>query len=137
MKSIVLLLVSATTLFGQTSPWPFPPRAATSPVPAVTPGGDELLRVAFWNIRWFPGGRPNAYKGEEVKQIRAVHEDIPKLAADVIGFDEVGVWPSADLAVKPLPGFKVDVCSNFPPREGQTETQQVAIVSRLQPMSAW
>ena len=30
-----------------------------------------------------------------------------------------------------------DVCSTFPPREGQNETQQVAIVSRLQPISAW
>ena len=39
--------------------------------------------------------------------------------------------------MQPLPGFKVDVCSNFPPREGQTEAQQVAITSRLQPMSAW
>src|SRR5205085_8240424 len=44
---------------------------------------------------------------------------------------------NAALAVKPLNGFKVDVCSNFPPREGQTETQNVAIVSRLEPMSAW
>jgi endonuclease/exonuclease/phosphatase (EEP) superfamily protein YafD len=39
--------------------------------------------------------------------------------------------------VQPLLGFKVDVCSNFPPREGQTDAQQVAITSRLQPMSAW
>ena len=46
-------------------------------------------------------------------------------------------WPSAELAVKPLSGFKVDVCSTFPPREGQNETQQVAIVSRLEPISAW
>jgi endonuclease/exonuclease/phosphatase family metal-dependent hydrolase len=31
----------------------------------------------------------------------------------------------------------VDVCSNFPPREGQDVGQQVAIASRLQPLSAW
>ena len=41
------------------------------------------------------------------------------------------------LAIKPLNGFKVDVCSDFPPREGQKEAQQVAITSRLQPLSAW
>jgi len=41
------------------------------------------------------------------------------------------------LAVEALPGFKVDVCSSFPPREGQNEAQQVAITSRLQPLSAW
>jgi endonuclease/exonuclease/phosphatase family metal-dependent hydrolase len=41
------------------------------------------------------------------------------------------------VAVKPLAGFKVDVCSKFPAREGQVEAQQVAITSRLQPLSAW
>jgi endonuclease/exonuclease/phosphatase family metal-dependent hydrolase len=39
--------------------------------------------------------------------------------------------------VQPLAGFHVDVCSTFPPRDGQTDTQQVAITSRLQPMCAW
>ena len=123
----------AATLLAQSSPWPFPPRSSA---PATNAAG-SVLRVAFWNIKWFPGGRPNAYKGEEVRQTTAVHLDIPKLAADVIGFEEVRDWASAALAVVPLPGFKVDVCSNFPPREGQTDTQQVAIVSRLQPLSAW
>ncbi|MFN2475073.1 MAG: endonuclease/exonuclease/phosphatase family protein [Chthoniobacterales bacterium] len=93
--------------------------------------------AAFWNIRWFPGGRPNASRVEQSRQIRSVQSDILKLNADVIGFEEVRDWESAALAVQPLRGFKVDVCSTFPPREGQVETQQVAIVSRLQPISAW
>jgi len=33
--------------------------------------------------------------------------------------------------------MKVDLCANFPPREGQTDTQEVAIASRFQPLSAW
>ncbi len=98
---------------------------------------DNAVRAAFWNIKWFPGGRPNAYRAEETKQIDSVQHDITKLSADIIGFEEVRSWDAAALAVKPLPGFKVDVCANFPPREGQTETQQVAITSRLEPMSAW
>lgn len=98
---------------------------------------DNALRAAFWNIKWFPGGRPNAYRAEETRQIDSVQQDITKLNADVIGFEEVRSWDAAAVAVKPLPGFKVDVCANFPPREGQTETQQVAITSRLEPMSAW
>ncbi|MDQ6626168.1 MAG: endonuclease/exonuclease/phosphatase family protein [Verrucomicrobiota bacterium] len=93
--------------------------------------------AAFWNIRWFPGGRPNATRAEQLRQIRSVQTDIVKLNADVIGFEEVRDWASAALAVEPLRGFKVDVCSTFPPREGQIETQQVAIVSRLEPISAW
>ncbi len=99
--------------------------------------GANAFSVAFWNVKWFPGGRPNAYRGEEVRQTRAVHADIAKLGADVIGFEEVRDWDSAALAVEPLLGFKVDVCSTFPPREGQDVSQQVAIVSRLQPISAW
>ena len=110
---------------------------AWSAVPASNAKLNGSFRTAFWNIKWFPGGRPNAYKGEETKQIRALHRDIARLAADVIGFEEVRDWPSAQLAVQPLPGFKVDVCSNFPPREGQDVGQQLAIVSRLEPMSAW
>ena len=101
------------------------------------PAEHSSVSVAFWNIKWFPGGRPNAYKGEEVRQVRAVHNDVTKLGADIIGFEEVRDWDGAALAVKPLPGYKVDVCSHFPPRDGQTTSQQVAIVSRLEPMSAW
>ena len=95
------------------------------------------VKAAFWNIAWFPGKRPNAYKGEQVRQTRSVHADIRRLDADVIGLAEMRDFESASLAVQPLTGFKVDVCSNFPPREGQAEAQQVAIASRLQPMSAW
>lgn len=130
----LLPVLLAATLLGQTSPWPFPSHTA-SPVPAAN--ASSSLTIAFWNIRWFPGGRPNAYPAEENRQIRSVHQDVIKLNADVIGFEEVRDWPSAELAVKPLSGFKVDVCSNFPPREGQNETQQVAIASRLEPISAW
>jgi endonuclease/exonuclease/phosphatase (EEP) superfamily protein YafD len=126
-----LISLGAVLLVAQTSP-----TVSALPTPNSTASG-RSISAAFWNIKWFPGGRPNAYKGEEVRQIRAVHADITKLNADVIGFEEVRDWNSAALAVRPLPGFKVDVCSTFPPREGQTDTQQVAIVSRLEPMSAW
>ncbi|MGI8437601.1 MAG: hypothetical protein ACR2NX_11965 [Chthoniobacterales bacterium] len=65
-------------------------------------GGQEEIgqrvRAAFWNIKWFPGGRPKAYQGEEVRQIRAVQTDIVRLAADVIGFEEVRDWKSAAIA---------------------------------------
>jgi endonuclease/exonuclease/phosphatase family metal-dependent hydrolase len=88
-------------------------------------------------VQWFPGRRPNASRGEENRQIRAVHTDLAQLNSDIVAFEEVRDYEHAALTVKPLPGFKVDVCSNFPPREGQNEAQQVAITSRLQPLSAW
>lgn len=95
------------------------------------------IAVAFWNVKWFPGGRPNASRAEEMRQTRSVQAEITQVHADVLGLEEVRDWDNAALAVQPLEGFKVDVCSNFPPREGQDVGQQVAITSRLEPMSAW
>jgi endonuclease/exonuclease/phosphatase (EEP) superfamily protein YafD len=131
LAAIAAVLV--TTLYAETSPWPFPPRPGTaqqaSPARSIT--------VAFWNIQWFPGRRPNATRADENRQINAVQSDIRQLNADIIGLEEVRDFARAGLAVAPLPGFKADVCANFPPREGQTEAQQVAVASRLQPLSAW
>lgn len=106
---------------------------------AQTPSASSpsQLTVTFWNVQWFPGRRPNASRGEENRQIRAVHADLTQLDSDIVALEEVRDWNYAALAVKPFPGFKVDVCSTFPPREGQKEAQQVAITSRLQPISAW
>jgi len=95
------------------------------------------VRVAFWNIQWFPGRHPNASTVAEQQQITAVQRDMRTIDADVIGIEEARDFSKASLAVASLPGFKVDVCSNFPPREDQNVAQQVAIASRLTPISAW
>ncbi|HEV2805196.1 MAG TPA: endonuclease/exonuclease/phosphatase family protein [Chthoniobacterales bacterium] len=110
-----------------------PSSDAETPSPSPTP----TLTVTFWNVQWFPGRRPNASAAEEKRQINAVHADLAQLSSDIIALEEVRDSEHAGAAVKPLAGFKVDVCSNFPPREGQNEAQQVAITSRLQPLSAW
>lgn len=130
---IVAATVSVTALHAQTSPWPFPVRPGSPPQSANV----RSVTVAFWNIQWFPGRRPKASRGEEYRQINAVHSDLAQLNADVIGMEEVRDFARAGIAVAKLPGFKIDVCANFPSREGQAEAQQVAIASRLQPLSAW
>src|SRR3954467_12682374 len=79
------------------------------------------VTATFWNVQWFPGRRPNASRSEENRQILAVHSDLGQLNSDVLGLEEVRDWEHAVLAVKPLSGFKVDVISNFPPREGQNQ----------------
>lgn len=110
--------------------------APDTPVGAQPPSSTTIT-ASFWNIQWFPGRRPNASRAEENRQIRAVHRDMAQLAPDVLGLEEVRDSEQASLAIKPLRGFKVDVCSNFPPRQDEKETQQIAIASRLQPISAW
>jgi len=110
--------------------------APETQVAAQSPSSAPIT-ATFWNVQWFPGRRPNASRAEENRQVRAVHADLAQLNSDLIALEEVRDFEHAALAVKPLSKFKVDVCSNFPPREGQKEAQQVAITSRLQPISAW
>jgi endonuclease/exonuclease/phosphatase family metal-dependent hydrolase len=105
------------------------------PIPA--PQSTTSITATFWNVQWFPGRRPNASRWEEDRQVRSLHLDMAQINSDLVALEEVRNFEQAAVAVKPLPGFKVDVCSNFPAREGQVEAQQVAITSRLQPLSAW
>ena len=97
----------------------------------------QVVRVAFWNIQWFPGRHPFATASSERAQTASVHRDMRKIDVDVLGMEEVRDFSKATIAIAPLTGMKVDVVSNFPPREGQDVGQQVAIASRLQPLSAW
>jgi endonuclease/exonuclease/phosphatase (EEP) superfamily protein YafD len=129
LRRLLSVALLAGTLSAQTtpSPSPSPPSANSS----------TTITAAFWNIQWFPGRRPNASRAEENRQIRAVHRDIAQLTPDVLAMEEVRDSEHASLAIQTLRGFKVDVCSNFPAREGQREAQQIAIASRLQPISAW
>ncbi|MEY2518348.1 MAG: vancomycin resistance protein VanJ [Verrucomicrobiota bacterium] len=124
LPRILALILGAATLVAE-------------PTPSLLPSSSSTIAVTFWNVQWFPGRRPNASRAEEDRQVRAVHGDLARVAPDLIGLEEVRDSEHAALAVRPLSGFKVDVCSNFPAREGQKEAQQVAIASRLQPVSAW
>lgn len=125
------LTLSVLATVGTVRAEPTPPAAISANATAAS------VRVTFWNIQWFPGRRPHASRAEEARQTEAVHADLAQLPSDVLGMEEVRDWRHAALAVEPLRDFKIDVCSNFPPRAGQTDAQQVAIASRLTPMSAW
>src|SRR5437763_3845504 len=71
-KSIVIFFLLVCSEFsGAEENVPLPPSPAANHV-----------RVAFWNIQWFPGHHPNASPEEEQRQIRAVQRDIGSLAAD-------------------------------------------------------
>ena len=128
LARLLSLTLIAGTLCAETTPAPSP----SSPFANAS----TTITAAFWNIQWFPGRRPNASRHEENRQIRAVHRDLGQLNADIIGLEEVRDFEHASVAIEPLSTFKIDVCSNFPPREGQQEGQQIAIASRLQPISA-
>ena len=118
----------------------FPMGPLPAQIPSPTPTASSSftsITAAFWNVQWFPGRRPNATRTEETRQIRSVQHDVAQLAPDVLALEEIRDAENAQLAIRPLTGFKVDVCSNFPIREGQTDSQQIAITSRLRPIAAW
>ncbi|HVF73127.1 MAG TPA: endonuclease/exonuclease/phosphatase family protein [Chthoniobacterales bacterium] len=121
-RTLLAVLCAASVFSAQ-------PAFAETPAPQIT--------ATFWNIQWFPGRRPNASRGDEARQIRSVHSDLAQLRSDIVAFEEVRDWENAVVAARPLAGFKVDVISNFPPREGQNEAQQVVITSRLETIAAW
>lgn len=129
LAPLFLIALFATSLCAATNPTPSPAQPTSTSAHTIT--------ATFWNIQWFPGRRPNASRSEENRQIRAVHRDLAQLNPDIIGLEEVRDWHYAAVAIQPFDKFKVDVCSDFPPREGQQEGQQIAIASRLQPISAW
>jgi endonuclease/exonuclease/phosphatase (EEP) superfamily protein YafD len=122
-----IVLVALLAISGSSS--------AQTSSPSVT--SPPTVRLAFWNIQWFPGRHPNASLASERSQIASVHRDMRWINADVIGMEEVRDFDKASIAISPVAGFKVDVVSDFPPREGQDVGQQVAIASRFPPLSAW
>ncbi len=67
-------LVTARHLSAQNSSPPSPPSA-------------PVVRVAFWNIQWFPGRHPNASTVAEQRQIAAVQRDMR-----AIDFTPISAW---------------------------------------------
>lgn len=97
----------------------------------------EPVRVAFWNIEWFPGKRPEPTQWEENDHVPLVQQEIKTLAPDILGMVEIRDEPSAARAVSVIDEMKVDVCSRFLSDDGTVGMQQLAIASRLNPVSAW
>src|SRR5437879_13709825 len=90
----------------------------------------QTVRVAFWNIQWFPGRHPNASVASERAQIASVHRDIRRINADVLGMEEVRDYDNATIAVSPLTRFTVDVVSDVPQRERRDVGKQVKCAMR-------
>lgn len=95
------------------------------------------LRVAFWNLEWFPGTRPNPTTAESVAQITATIPAMPRLDADIIGLQEVLNGEAAAIALVKTPGTDVQVASEFLDDDGAKTAQQLIIASRLPALGGW
>ncbi len=85
------------------------PPASAGPAPA----GEHTLTVAFWNLDWFPGQHPHASPTAQAAHVAAVVPVVARLDTDVLGLEEIADRNAAVLLASHLPGFKVDVCSEF------------------------
>jgi endonuclease/exonuclease/phosphatase family metal-dependent hydrolase len=118
MKIVVAILAGLVTALG------------AEPVPVA-------LRLATWNLQWFPGGRNGATKEEQDKQIVQVQEEIGRLNPDIILLQEVGSAAALEETLKPLgPEWRVAVVSQF--KDGNfISGQQVAIAARMPAEAVW
>ncbi len=95
------------------------------------------LVFTFWNVEWFPGRRPNASEKAKANHVAAVKPVLARLNPDIIGLEEVSDAASAHLLVDNLPGFRVDVCTQFVRDTGEPTHQQTVLCSRLPLIHAW
>lgn len=96
------------------------------------------LKAMTWNIEWFPGGRPNASKSEQETQMKLAGQVLKEVSPDILLLQEVTDEQAVQTLVNNLPGYKVNVFSQFVERDSDKPgRQQCAIASRLKADSAW
>jgi endonuclease/exonuclease/phosphatase family metal-dependent hydrolase len=102
----------------------------------------EELKVATWNLEWFPSGSSRGIASPEFEadRVRSVAEVLKLLNADILVLQEMRDAKACEAlvdALKPLV-YHVAVCSNFKEGFGGViGLQQVAILSKQQADSAW
>ena len=99
--------------------------------------GVAQLRIAFWNVEWFPGKRPDPTHWEEKDHVPLVQKVVNELSPDILGMGEIRNEDAARIAISTLEGTNVDICSRFRLDDGTIGPQQIALASRLTPVSAW
>ncbi len=96
------------------------------------------LRVAAWNLEWFPGRSPEATPEAAAAHIPLVQEGIKKINPDILLCSEVRDWEAMQTAIAQTPGLRVNVVSHYPSQEtGELFKQQLAIASKLPCVAAW
>ena len=90
-----------------------------SPIP------DSGVRIAAWNLQWFPGKTPNGGAAEERgNHISAVISELKAIDADILLLQEIRDPAGLQVIISAMPEYSLDVVSDF---SGNLE---VAILSR-------
>jgi hypothetical protein len=99
----------------------------------------DVVRIATWNLEWFPGGKPNSSQAERLIHMSAARDTLIDIRPDILCLQEVRDWDSVAELVSILPDFQTLVVSRF--REmgssGPLSIQQLAIASTRPAEAAW
>jgi hypothetical protein len=112
---------------------------ALTPVRAIgaESDGTKPVRLVFWNLEWFPGGRPQATTTEAAAQIVSAVPAMATLAPDIVGVTEILNEDAMRIAFFQTPGVTPQVCSVFLDEDSKATLQQIGIGSRLPAIGAW
>lgn len=94
--------------------------------------GAEPVKIVAWNLEWFPGRRREPQPEEAVRHMKQVQAALRRLQPDILILTEVRDADVVKEAVSVLPGFRVNIASDF-----QFRHQQIAIASRYPSRAAW
>ncbi len=86
---------------------------------------DSGLRIAAWNLQWFPGKTPSGgTAAEQAAHVSAVISELKAIDADIVLLQEIRDPAALQEIIKAIPEYSLDVVSDF---RGNLE---VAILSR-------
>jgi endonuclease/exonuclease/phosphatase family metal-dependent hydrolase len=98
----------------------------------VPPPPEGHLRIATWNLEWFPGRVPEPTLEQQQDHMASAKTALKTLKPDVLLTQEVRDWASMEELVSVIPPIQVHLVSQFGDRP-----QNQSVASRLTADSAW
>lgn len=105
--------------------------------PSAAPWKKSPVRVAFWNVEWFPGKSPKPSPVAVDKQIRAAAAEVRAVSPDILFAEEIRDRAAMQ---KLAPGRVFYYCTAIPRPEDENPAlpnQGLAVASRLMPRRVW
>ena len=100
-------------------------------------GSAEPLKAMSWNIRWFPGGHPEASKADKTEQLKSASAILEKTQPDIFLAQEIRDEKAFKALLENNSDLKSNIITRFMEFDGKTPApQQCAIASTLEAESA-
>lgn len=111
--------------------------AASLCLAAVAYAHAGQLKVATWNMEWFPGGKPSATAEERADQIGRAKLELLRLQPDVLLVQEITDKAALEETLGVVSNLQLCVLSAFETGGHGGKVQQVGIASKYPAYNAW